>query len=134
MASIRQCSRCGKKRQLRFFKEAGRICLPCQKQGTARTSKARRLQETYGISHEEYDELLAAQGGTCAICGRTPRYNLDVDHDHRTGLIRGLLCKMCNRHLLPSVRDDPDVLDAAAHYLIQAAIEPPFGGRKVPNV
>lgn len=53
----------------------------------------------YGITPTEYDARLAAQGGVCACCGATANRNgkrLFVDHDHRTGAIRGILCHRCN--------------------------------------
>ena len=56
------------------------------------------LKRTYGLTVEEYDAMLAAQGGGCAICGRPPRadISLHVDHDHNTGAVRGILCFRCN--------------------------------------
>ena len=53
----------------------------------------------YGITPEEYDAMLAAQGGGCAICGARGNANgrrLAVDHDHVTGAARGILCHNCN--------------------------------------
>ena len=56
--------------------------------------------KTPKISQEEYDRLLAAQGGGCAICGNKPRTRkLSVDHDHESGKIIGLLCVNCNRYV-----------------------------------
>ena len=53
-----------------------------------------------GVTDAEYDRLLAAQGGGCAICGNPPKTRrLHVDHDHKTGRVRGLLCHRCNRAL-----------------------------------
>ena len=53
-----------------------------------------------GITEAQYEALLAAQGGGCAICGNTPKSRrLSVDHDHATGDVRGLLCHRCNRGL-----------------------------------
>jgi Recombination endonuclease VII len=53
-----------------------------------------------GISDEGYARLLQAQGGVCAICGAPPKTRrLSVDHNHRTGRVRGLLCFRCNRNL-----------------------------------
>lgn len=57
------------------------------------------LMVTYGITLEDYDRMLAAQGGACKACGSTSpgrRKHFDVDHDHATGEIRGLLCSPCN--------------------------------------
>jgi hypothetical protein len=57
------------------------------------------LKALYGIRLKEYEQLLEQQAGLCAICGRPPRSRrvLDVDHDHLTGIVRGLLCGNCNR-------------------------------------
>jgi hypothetical protein len=61
-----------------------------------------RLMAKFGIGIEEYDAMLAAQGGHCAICaavpiGRSRRF--PVDHDHATGKIRGILCPAHNRSI-----------------------------------
>lgn len=51
----------------------------------------------YGITLDRYNEMLASQNGLCDICGKPPdRRRLVVDHDHHTGVIRGLLCHGCN--------------------------------------
>lgn len=57
------------------------------------------LRETYGISHEDYLEMFRQQEGVCAACSSPPKDGrfLVVDHDHVTGLVRGLLCYLCNR-------------------------------------
>jgi len=69
-----------------------------------------------GLTIEQYDAMLASQGGGCAICGATPKTRrLDTDHDHRTGQIRGLLCHRCNRALPSWV--DAVWLDLASRYL-----------------
>lgn len=75
----------------------------------------------YGLSREDRDAMLAAQGGLCAICGCEPNPNhrggrLHIDHCHATGTIRGLLCSNCNT-LLGLADDDPARLMAAAKYL-----------------
>ena len=80
--------------------------------------RATRLKTLFNISPEEYDGLLAAQGGCCAICHSPPKKNrLSVDHRHKTGLTRGLLCMGCNS-ALAKFRDDVDRLFAAGHYLL----------------
>lgn len=59
------------------------------------------LKKTYGITADEYDNMLADQGGCCKLCRRAPgKRPLDVDHDHATGKVRGLLCNQCNRTLV----------------------------------
>jgi len=77
------------------------------------------LKRTFGITPEDYDLMLAEQGGGCAICERPPRDDiaLHVDHDHRTGLIRGLLCFRCN-NAVGDLDNDPEVASALAGYLV----------------
>jgi hypothetical protein len=76
------------------------------------------LKRTYGMTLEEYDAMLAAQGGVCAICHqpRPEERALHVDHDHDTGAIRGLLCFTCN-NALGDFRDSQQLFEAAAAYL-----------------
>jgi len=58
------------------------------------------FKKRYGITLEDYNELLIKQKGRCAICGSLPKHRrLDIDHDHKTGQIRGLLCNRCNQGL-----------------------------------
>lgn len=61
-----------------------------------------KLKSLYGITPNEYDQLLASQAGVCAICKSAERLKhgvLAVDHDHGTGEVRGLLCFNCNASL-----------------------------------
>ena len=70
----------------------------------------------YGITLAEYDALLEKQGGVCAICRKHSKRRLCVDHCHRTGMIRGLLCDSCNLGL-GSLKEDQASLVAALAYL-----------------
>jgi hypothetical protein len=76
------------------------------------------LRNKFGLTPDEYDRMLEAQGRVCALCGCTPTpgISLHVDHDHGTGEIRGLLCVRCN-NALGLFREDPDVLKRAARYV-----------------
>ena len=75
---------------------------------------AQRIRK-YGLTTEQYDELLVAQGGVCAVCAEPPaRGRLHVDHDHGTGRIRGLLCRRCNTGLY-LLENEPLRLRALAH-------------------
>lgn len=66
-------------------------------QEQARDARLRRL---YGITSSDYDVILAWQNGRCAGCGTLPKSRrLHVDHDHKTGEVRGLLCFPCNSGL-----------------------------------
>lgn len=63
-------------------------------------NRAWRLRREYGISVSDYDQMFAQQSGVCGICAR--RYTtrrLHVDHDHKTGKVRQLLCSGCNGHM-----------------------------------
>lgn len=92
-------------------------CHPC------RSSQAHGsyVERTYGIDAEQYRSLLTAQGHRCAICGNRPvTERLAVDHDHRTGKVRGLLCSRCNHDLLGAAHDSVEVLRRAVAYLEKA--------------
>jgi Recombination endonuclease VII len=81
------------------------------------------LRKTFGITLAQYNEMSAAQGGLCAICGQPERSmrggklkRLAVDHDHDAGAVRALLCTNCNP-MLGYAGDSPDILRKAAVYL-----------------
>jgi hypothetical protein len=79
----------------------------------------RRVQKVYGLKPGEYGRIYLAQGGVCAICQRAngATRNLSVDHDHRTGLTRGLCCRPCN-DLLGHLRDDVEAARRIVTYLL----------------
>lgn len=81
---------------------------------TRKTNKASHLKRTYGISISDYEAMVAANNGRCAICSEEA--DLCVDHCHDTGRIRGLLCRSCNK-ALGIFKDSPDLLAAAKEYL-----------------
>lgn len=60
------------------------------------------LKRTYGITQKVYEKMLAKGEGKCWICQQPPKAakNLNVDHDHKTGQVRGLLCFMDNKRLV----------------------------------
>lgn len=73
------------------------------------------LFKTYGVTPAEYERKFAEQKGTCAIC-KAPHRKLGIDHDHRTGEIRGLLCRKCNSGI-GMLGDSFQLLLRAASYL-----------------
>jgi hypothetical protein len=107
-------------------------CKPCHNAYGQRWRKGRghelTLKKRYGLSVEQYDDLLVRQGGVCAICHRPPteRSPLQVDHDHACcpqnagwptcgQCVRGLLCRSCNTAL--NLLDDPVKRQRAVVYL-----------------
>lgn len=71
----------------------------------------------YGITESDYEAILKLQGGACAICGRYPKkFRLSVDHHHRTGWVRGLICWDCNK-AIAYLRDDHARAQRAHLYL-----------------
>jgi hypothetical protein len=82
---------------------------------------AQRFQQRYKITVAEYEEMCQKQDGKCFICHKPPtgsKHNakLHVDHDHKTGQTRALLCHFCN-HGLGNFKDDPQSLERAAQYV-----------------
>lgn len=97
--------------------------MPRNRNKTYEEQRGTRIR-SYGITVEEYDDMLESQGGGCYICGVGPVGRaLDIDHDHRTGKVRGLLCSNHNR-ALGLLGDDPDLLLAAHTYLVQQYVWP----------
>lgn len=90
----------------------------------APAQKKRVTLRGYGLTTDDYEAMVSAQGGVCAICEMPETSiaptgkarSLSVDHDHETGAVRGLLCGRCNR-AIGLFADDPDRLRAAAGYL-----------------
>ncbi|UOF77962.1 recombination endonuclease viI [Caudoviricetes sp.] len=76
------------------------------------------LMRRYGLSVDDYNDMLMAQSGGCAICGgqNIKGRRLAVDHDHATGKVRGLLCDKCNRGL-GNFQDNIVYLKEAINYL-----------------
>lgn len=105
-------------------------CKPCQalsrRANQAKISARRRaytITKKYGLTHDEYRNLLSIQNGVCAICSEPERATyrgavtpLRIDHDHITGMVRGLLCSTCNTGI-GHLRDSLELLKRATRYL-----------------
>ena len=81
-----------------------------------RKEKARQIFRNYGITIEEYESSIVAQGNRCAICKEVFIRSPHLDHSHATGQLRKFLCDLCNKGL-GQFRDNADLLRVAADYL-----------------
>ncbi|WP_461056554.1 endonuclease VII domain-containing protein [Streptomyces pseudoechinosporeus] len=92
-------------------------CKTCR----AAAAPAGHLRRKCGITEAERDEMIASQMGLCVICLKAPA--VQVDHCHKTGRVRGVLCFNCNSGL-GLLRDDPEAMNRAADYLEGNAWKP----------
>jgi len=102
-----------------------------REQTRRRRLAARRtyLKKSYGITLEAYEAQLAVQGGVCAICrGGTSKPNFAVDHNHKNGVNRGLLCWRCNSGLAKFM-DRKENVYRAWKYLIHDGVWKKEGGK-----
>lgn len=86
---------------------------------TKERNKHYALQSLYGITLKQYNEMFEVQNGCCAICGKHQnefKKALYVDHNHKTGMIRGLLCGKCNT-TLGYIEKDIDLIQKIKNYL-----------------
>lgn len=94
----------------------------------------RRIEKKYRVSPDDLEAMLAKQDSACAICitpfGDLPVDRYNVDHDHNTGHVRGLLCQRCNQ-ALGMMEDDPVKLDRAAQYLRLRAVTPILASKPI---
>lgn len=90
-------------------------------QKRADIARARALLVNYNLTQHDLDRMIIEQEGVCKICQKMPR-KFFVDHDHTTGLVRGLLCVSCNS-ALGLFHDSEDRLQAAISYLRLATLK-----------
>jgi hypothetical protein len=128
---MKKCTKCGKlKSTSEFYKRGDRKnclrpeCKNCHKKAMKKYNKKnyilfheRGIAKRYNLTLEQYADLKNEYNNKCAICGKTCKNKrLCVDHDHKTGKIRGMLCHLCNRGL-GHFQDNPELLDKAINYL-----------------
>lgn len=140
---MKKCNKCKKYKNLKeFYKsKTGKdgvlaICKKCARlkslnwhyNNKEASAKRRRKvgMSSFGLTVEEYDKLFIEQNGNCKICGnpetvidkRTGKFRrLAVDHDHKTGKVRGLLCQKHNT-MIGLAEDSIEILEAAKNYII----------------
>ncbi len=96
-----------------------------------RVAWAKRIWKLFRLTAEDYDRILAHQGGVCYVCGKPPKSSkrLAVDHDHRSGLVRGLLCNFCNR-AIGVLRDNLEKFARIVEYLRSPPATAALGGER----
>lgn len=132
----KRCARCGEiKLRSEYYKrgvdKVRSLCIICtsdrkkqirnsrtleQKQSESKKRRYRHVRRGYKLSAEEYENLLAQQDHKCAICLRPLLRLINVDHNHKTKIVRGLLCSNCNT-LLGLAREEMVTLQRAISYL-----------------
>lgn len=114
----RVCSLCDETKPAAEFydKRPGELDRRCR-----RCRKSQYLQRRHGIDIDEFEGICWLQDGKCRICGDLlgEGKQVHIDHDHQTGVIRGVLCNNCNRGI-GFLRDDPELIRSAADYLVAA--------------
>lgn len=122
----RVCSECKIEKPITAYYTSGKLksgltrytsaCKACRHE----SQRKYYLPSKYGITEDQYNQMLLDQEGVCAICKGGNKFkkpwNLAVDHDHDTGKVRGLLCQACNR-TLGLIGESVNALRAAADYL-----------------
>ncbi|MFJ7297563.1 endonuclease VII domain-containing protein [Streptomyces collinus] len=120
------CTACNETKPIADFTQPHfPFCKPCtsakakeryRKPGRGKDMVYAKNLRQYGMTMEQYEEKARQQDGKCAICGTMPDHRLHVDHDHRTGAVRDLLCRPCN-YALGNAQDSLRVVRAMVTYL-----------------
>ena len=139
---LKYCPKCKQSKPLEDFNKhkrekdgLQRLCRYCQKESNKKylltskgikTIRGGHLRRKYNIDLQTYEELLLSQNNKCKIYGANS--NTDnraeyfvIDHNHKTGKIRGLLCTKCNA-LLGLAQDNENILEKAKQYLINSKV------------
>lgn len=115
-----ECRHCRNKYNLNLYHTNSK-----QKENHRKASWKHNIKKNYGITPEDYYDMLDEQEGKCKICSThiddIDKHVLYVDHDHNTGNVRGLLCQQCNTGL-GMFRDRQDLLLKAKEYLDDSII------------
>ena len=120
----KKCYKTEKAKTYRVVQRANGTSWKIKNYDYARLKEREVKLRKYGITIEQFDIMMTLQNGVCALCKRPPKtYRLNIDHDHVTGRVRGLLCYRCNKFLVIR-RHTASILRKAADY-----VESDFDGR-----
>ena len=122
---MRTCKTCGETKDAYMFsprtnKKTGvehfrKDCTNCRAVKDKEGNADRWLEREYGISRAQWELILKSQNGKCKLCGKVFDSKINVDHDHETQVVRGLLCNNCNRVL--RYFDDPTLFEKFTDYV-----------------
>lgn len=112
---VAECKKRYAMRNWAAIREHRKAYMATRKVEAAEYRRRWNLAKRYGITMEQYGDMWARQGGLCGICRRTHR-KMCVDHDHATGVVRGILCQPCNV-CLGGLGDNLDGVMRAVRYL-----------------
>lgn len=131
--TMKTCTKCNIEKQIEDFSPQGngrrsvcRKCRTAEQKGrdyskykgkykyTTEQRRAWNLKHKYGMTVSEYEKMLIDQNNKCKICQEVS--DLVIDHNHKTGIVRGLLCHHCNT-MLGLAKDSPQILEGAIAYL-----------------
>lgn len=105
-------------------RDASGHCYPCEAARQRKRYQQPKVKEavqqrnklrSHGLLAAAFEQMVEQQNRRCAICYQLK--DLCIDHDHRTGLIRALLCRDCNSRVLPLVEDQWYLIISAKQYL-----------------
>ena len=125
---MKKCSKCGEQKPLsEFHKDKNRklgvrvyckICSKLKPEERKQYNKTYQLKSLYGLTNEDYERLKTEQNGNCGICEEKldDGFGTHVDHNHKTGAVRAILCRKCNL-LLGMAKDSTNILESAIMYL-----------------
>ena len=103
-----ECKKCEYKKSQKYYNE--------NKHKISKKASNKHRMNKYGITEEQYNDILLSQNSLCGICNKPSDKTLHVDHNHKTGKIRGLLCSGCNTGI-GFFNEDIDSLTNAVKYL-----------------
>jgi len=126
---MKTCKKCKERKSYeKFYKQRASQdghyawCKECSRKNSILKREQTRntdLLRKYGISHQDYLDMLEAQDNKCAVCGLPDVENIHgklcIDHNHKTGKVRGLLCNPCNK-ALGLAMDSADILYSLYKY------------------
>jgi len=116
LGQFKKCTNCNIIKNIKEFNKNGKYTSSKCSKCIFKIQRESHLLNKYNLTTDDYNKLLLNQNKVCAICNKESYRNLCVDHDHKTGKIRALLCDLCNTGL-GKFKDNTELLEKAILYL-----------------